>query len=108
MNSKEIERIREINARKANGHSDSAAAHRSFLLNYIGVLQQQSSAGEHNLRIDCLAMFVRRMLRIMRMHGLGDREVCRQAVKYLNSIDATGSVLRNEDIQEAVKTSPKC
>ena len=54
-----------------------------------------SQARESNL-----AMFVRRMRRVMGMNGLADREVCRQATTYLKAIGATGSVLRDEDIQE--------
>lgn len=96
MNIEELGRIREINATKKHGHC-------AFLLSYIDVLEQQSSAGERDSRIDCLAMFVRRLLRIMRMNGLGDREVCQQADRYLKAIGATGSILRDEDIQEQSK-----
>lgn len=100
MNFAEVERIRKINATKKHGHIDSAVAHCAFLLNYIDVLERQNSAGEKRSRIDCLAMFVRRLLRVMRMNGLGDREVCQEADKYLKAIGATGSVLRDEDIRE--------
>ena len=50
--------------------------------------------------IDNLAMFVRRMMRVMALNNLDDREVYKQADKYLKAIGATGSILRNEDIQE--------
>ena len=56
--------------------------------------------GELRARCDCLSMFVRRMLRVMSMNSLGDREVFRQASRYIKAIGATGSILRDDDIQE--------
>lgn len=100
MNRAELERIRDINAKKAHGHIDSAVSHCAFLLNYIDVLEQQNSDGQARSHIESLAMFVRRMRRVMSLNGLGEREVCRQADVYLKAIGATGSVLRDEDIQE--------
>lgn len=100
MRSEEVERIRKINSKKKHGHIDSAVSHCAFLLNYIDVLEQQKSNGEMLSRINCLAMFVRRMRRVMSLNGLNDCEVCRQADKYLKLIGATGSILRDGDIQE--------
>lgn len=65
------------------------------------------SRGELESRYACLAMFVRRMLRVMSMNGLGDREVYRQATIYIKSIGATGSILRDVDIQEQADSTPQ-
>lgn len=101
MTKVEVERIRRINGKKAHGHIDSAVSHCAFLLSYIDVLEQQNSHGEARSRIDALAMFVRRMLSVMSHNGLGEREVCKQARKYLTAIGVTGSILREDDIREA-------
>lgn len=64
------------------------------------VARLTAELAESQARESNLAMFVRRMRRVMDMNGLADREVCRQATTYLKAIGATGSVLRDEDIQE--------
>lgn len=60
----------------------------------------RTSKGQIEAQRDTLAMFVRRMMRVMSLNGLGDREVFRQAERYLKAIGATGSILRDDDIQE--------